>query len=97
MCRTRKRSCQLVFAITGTTFPFLIADGLKQLFLSLSEKLIGTWETNTIEDGVAYQIEESFYPANEFSGTAQVVNSEGETFNVRYSGTWKIKDGYLHY
>jgi hypothetical protein len=63
----------------------------------LSEKIIGTWQSNRIEDGVALQLEESFYPGDKFSGMAQIENDEGEALYLRYSGTWEIKDSYLHY
>ncbi len=61
------------------------------------KKIVGTWETRRIVDNLLLISEESFYPSNEFSGTATLTNDEGEIIYLRYSGTWRIEDGYLYY
>ncbi|MEB3295224.1 MAG: hypothetical protein VKJ24_18880, partial [Synechococcales bacterium] len=61
-----------------------------------AQKLLGTWETQHIQDNILFQAEESFYPNQEFSGAAVVTDGE-DTLYLRYSGTWKIEDEYLYY
>ena len=63
----------------------------------LAKKIIGTWEDQLGNDGVEFQVREEFYPSNEFSGTAIGQNANGEVLYIRYSGIWKIQDGYLRY
>jgi hypothetical protein len=63
----------------------------------LTKKIIGTWEDQLSENGVEFQVREEFYPSNEFSGTAIGRNENGDALYIRYSGTWKIQDGYLRY
>lgn len=63
----------------------------------IAKKLVGTWQAQFMQDDMLLQAEESFYPSQEFSGTAQAVNSDGQTLFIRYSGTWRIQGGYLHY
>jgi hypothetical protein len=62
-----------------------------------TKKIIGTWEMRRIEDESVVVAQESFYPSQQFNGTANAVNKDGKTIYIRYSGTWKIENGYLYY
>jgi hypothetical protein len=62
------------------------------------EKIIGTWETKLfLEDGTVFIGRESFYPSNEYSGSATLTFDKKNSVFLKYSGTWRIEDGYLYY
>jgi uncharacterized RDD family membrane protein YckC len=61
------------------------------------QKIIGTWETKRVENNLLLIAEESFYSTKELSGYATVTNQKEETIYIKYSGTWRVEDGYLYY